>query len=103
MDVQVVLVCLYLFLFFSSRRRHTRCSRDWSSDVCSSDLMDAAWEMGINWFDTANAYGGGRSETYIGDWLKAKGSRVRNQLILSSKVFNPVGDGPNDWGLSRRH
>ena len=66
-------------------------------------IMDAAWEMGINWFDTANAYGGGRSETYIGDWLKAKGSRVRNQLILSSKVFNPVGDGPNDWGLSRRH
>jgi len=66
-------------------------------------LMDAAWEMGVNWFDTANAYGGGRSETYIGNWLKAKGSRVRDQLILSSKVFNPVGDGPNDWGLSRRH
>ena len=66
-------------------------------------LMDAAWEMGINWFDTANAYGGGRSETYIGRWLKARGPRVRDQLILSSKVFNPVGDGPNDWGLSRRH
>src|SRR2546422_3435879 len=30
----------YLFFFFSSRRRHTRCSRDWSSDVCSSDLVD---------------------------------------------------------------
>src|SRR2546422_5415718 len=30
--------CCYLFFFFSSRRRHTRCSRDWSSDVCSSDL-----------------------------------------------------------------
>ncbi|MBI3761249.1 MAG: aldo/keto reductase [Chloroflexi bacterium] len=66
-------------------------------------LMDTACEMGINWFDTANAYGGGRSETYIGNWLKAKGSRVRDQLVLSSKVFNPVGDGPNDWGLSRRH
>ena len=66
-------------------------------------LMDAAWEMGINFFDTADAYGGGRSETYIGNWLKAKGSRVRDQLLLSSKVFNRVGDGPNDWGLSRRH
>ena len=66
-------------------------------------LMDAAWEMGINFFDTADAYGGGRSETYIGNWLKAKGPRVRGQLLLSSKVFNPVGDGPNDWGLSRRH
>jgi aryl-alcohol dehydrogenase-like predicted oxidoreductase len=66
-------------------------------------LMDSAWEMGINLFDTANAYGGGRSESYIGSWLKAKGSRVRDQLVLSSKVFNPVGEGPNDWGLSRRH
>jgi aryl-alcohol dehydrogenase-like predicted oxidoreductase len=66
-------------------------------------LMDQAWDMGINFFDTADAYGGGRSETYIGKWLKAKGSSVRDQLILSSKVFNPVGDGPNDWGLSRRH
>jgi len=66
-------------------------------------LLDAAWELGINFFDTADAYGGGRSETYVGNWLKAKGSRIRDQLLLSSKVFNRVGDGPNDWGLSRRH
>ena len=66
-------------------------------------LMDRAWEAGINFFDTANAYGGGRSETFIGRWLKEKGSRVRDQLLVSSKVFNPVGDGPNDRGLSRRH
>lgn len=66
-------------------------------------LMDVAWDMGINFFDTADAYGGGRSETYIGKWLKAKGAAVRDQLLLSSKVFNRVGDGPNDWGLSRRH
>jgi aryl-alcohol dehydrogenase-like predicted oxidoreductase len=59
--------------------------------------------MGINFFDTADAYGGGRSETTIGHWLKTKGARVRDQLLLSSKVFNRVGDGPNDWGLSRRH
>src|ERR1041385_4570 len=32
-----------LFFFFSSRRRHTRCSRDWSSDVCSSDLIMTSW------------------------------------------------------------
>lgn len=66
-------------------------------------LMDMAWDLGINFFDTADAYGGGRSETYIGNWLRSKGARVRDQLILSSKVFNPVGDGPNDRGLSRRH
>jgi aryl-alcohol dehydrogenase-like predicted oxidoreductase len=66
-------------------------------------LMDRAWEAGINFFDTADAYGGGLSETFIGHWLKQKGSRVRDQVLLSSMVFNPVGDGPNDRGLSRRH
>src|SRR6266550_571332 len=38
----------YCIFFFSSRRRHTRCSRDWSSDVCSSDLTDAIAKAGIN-------------------------------------------------------
>jgi aryl-alcohol dehydrogenase-like predicted oxidoreductase len=66
-------------------------------------LMDMAWDIGINFFDTADAYGGGRSETYIGEWLRAKGSSVRDRLVLSSKVFNPVGDGPNERGLSRKH
>src|SRR5262245_53783516 len=67
------------------------------------ELMDRAFDAGITLFDTANAYGGGRSETWIGRWLSAKGSAARQQLILSSKVFNPVGPGPNDRGLSRRH
>jgi len=71
------------------------------AEACA--LMDKAWDIGINFFDTADAYGGGRSENFIGKWLKAKGASVRDQLILSSKVFNPVGAGPNDWGLSRRH
>lgn len=66
-------------------------------------IMDVAWEMGITLFDTADAYGGGRSEVYIGRWLKAKGSRVRGQLVLSTKVLNPVGEGPNERGLSRLH
>jgi aryl-alcohol dehydrogenase-like predicted oxidoreductase len=66
-------------------------------------LMDEAWELGINFFDTADAYGGGQSETTIGNWLKTRGAHVRDQLLLSSKVFNPVGPGPNDRGLSRRH
>ena len=66
-------------------------------------LMDRALELGINFFDTADAYGGGASETFIGRWRKTKDPSVRDQLLLSSKVFNPVGDGPNDRGLSRRH
>jgi len=70
------------------------------AEACA--LMNRAFDAGINFFDTADAYGGGRSETYIGRWLKAKDSQVREQLLLSSKVFNPVGPGPNDRGLSRR-
>jgi aryl-alcohol dehydrogenase-like predicted oxidoreductase len=66
-------------------------------------LMDCAWDAGINFFDTADAYGGGRSETFIGRWLRTKGSHVREQLLLSSKVFNPIGPGPNQRGLSRVH
>src|SRR5438445_12347557 len=40
---------MYLFFFFSSRRRHTRYWRDWSSDVCSSDLQQFARELGAVW------------------------------------------------------
>lgn len=67
------------------------------------ELMDAAFYVGVNLFDTANAYGGGASEAVIGRWLATKGPAVRDQLLISSKVFNPVGPGPNDSGLSRRH
>jgi aryl-alcohol dehydrogenase-like predicted oxidoreductase len=66
-------------------------------------LLDRAVDLGINYLDTANAYGGGRSETTIGKWLAAKDTSVRDNLLISSKVANPVGDGPNQRGLSRRH
>ena len=73
------------------------------SEAQAVALMDRAFDAGINFFDTADAYGGGRSESYIGRWLRAKGSAARQQLLLSSKVFNRVGPGPNDRGLSRQH
>lgn len=63
-------------------------------------LMDAAWEAGITTFDTADAYGGGRSESYIGSWLRGKDSEVRDRIVLTTKTFNPMGDGA-DHGLSR--
>lgn len=66
-------------------------------------LLDRAVELGINYLDTANAYGGGRSETTIGKWLAQKGPTVRESLLISSKVANPVGPGPRDRGLSRHH
>jgi aryl-alcohol dehydrogenase-like predicted oxidoreductase len=58
--------------------------------------MDAAWELGLRHFDTADAYGGGRSEQWIGDWLRATGNRPR----VTSKTFNAMEDGA-DHGLAR--
>jgi len=59
-------------------------------------IMDAAWAAGIRWFDTADAYGGGRSETYIGRW---RAERRPAGLLLTTKVFNPVTGDPADSGL----
>ena len=56
--------------------------------------MDAAWESGITHFDTADAYGGGRSEHAIGHWIRTRGVRP----ALTTKTFNPMTTGA-DWGL----
>jgi aryl-alcohol dehydrogenase-like predicted oxidoreductase len=58
-------------------------------------LMDAAWDLGITTFDTADAYGGMRSETWIGEWMRATGKRP----VLITKTFNPVAAGA-DHGLA---
>jgi aryl-alcohol dehydrogenase-like predicted oxidoreductase len=66
-------------------------------------IMDAAWELGIHWFDTADAYGGGGSESFIGRWRDA---RRPAELLLTTKVFNPV-TAKDNHGLApkrvRRH
>ena len=59
-------------------------------------IMDAAWELGITWFDTADAYGGGRSEKAIGRWCRSRGVRPQ----LTTKTYNPMSAGA-DHGLSR--
>ena len=58
-------------------------------------LMDAAWELGITHFDTADAYGGGRSELWIGRWIAARGVHP----LLTTKTYNPMRAG-GDHGLS---
>jgi aryl-alcohol dehydrogenase-like predicted oxidoreductase len=63
-------------------------------------ILDAAWEAGITTLDTADAYGGGRSESYIGAWLRTKGPDVRGRLVLTTKTFNPISEGA-DSGLDR--
>jgi aryl-alcohol dehydrogenase-like predicted oxidoreductase len=73
------------------------------TEAQAAELLDRAFAAGINLIDTADAYGGGRSEAYLGSWLKARGPAVRDQLVLTSKVYNPVGPGPNQRGLSRLH
>src|SRR5215469_3199937 len=60
------------------------------------ELMDAAWEAGLTWFDTADAYGGGRSETYIGEWIR---TRKPDGLRITTKTFNPMDEG-QDFGLA---
>jgi aryl-alcohol dehydrogenase-like predicted oxidoreductase len=59
------------------------------------ELMDAAWASGIEHFDTADAYGGGRSEQAIGRWIRSRGVRPR----LTTKTFNPMRAGA-DHGLA---
>lgn len=63
-------------------------------------LMDAAWELGITLFDTADAYGGGRSERAIGRWLARRGPEARERVLLSTKVFHSVEGDPADRGLA---
>ncbi len=63
-------------------------------------LMDLAWESGITTFDTADAYGGGRSETFIGEWLQTKGPDVRDRIVIATKTYNPMDTG-EDHGLGR--
>jgi len=62
-------------------------------------IMDMAFEKGINSFDTADAYIGGRTEEIVGKALKNK----RQAVVLATKVAIRQGPGPNDFGLSRKH
>jgi aryl-alcohol dehydrogenase-like predicted oxidoreductase len=59
-------------------------------------VMDAAWGRGIRHFDTADAYGGGRSETWIGEWMRERRRRPR----LTTKVFHSVVGDPTERGLA---
>lgn len=80
----------------------------WGADEPTSHaIMDRALEVGINFMDTANIYtrwvegnDGGVSETWIGNWLKAKD---RHQVVIATKMGGNMWDGPNGRGLSRAH
>jgi len=66
-------------------------------------IMDRAIDDGINFFDTANVYGGrGATEEIVGRWF-AKGGGRRDKVVLATKVYNSMGDWPNERGLSALH
>jgi aryl-alcohol dehydrogenase-like predicted oxidoreductase len=77
-----------------------------TSEPDSHAIMDKAVELGINFFDTANVYGWktgeGVTEQIVGRWL-ARGGGRRERIVLATKVFGRMGDGPNDRGLSAYH
>jgi aryl-alcohol dehydrogenase-like predicted oxidoreductase len=66
----------------------------------SCRIMDRFTEAGGNFLDTANVYSTGVSEEIVGHWLKQK---KRDDFVVATKVRFPMGDGPNDGGLSRKH
>ncbi len=69
-------------------------------DNAAVACIHKAYDLGINFFDTANAYRRGEAETVVGRALK---DFPRDSYVLATKVFFPMGEGPNDHGLSRKH
>jgi aryl-alcohol dehydrogenase (NADP+) len=81
-------------------------SKKWREWVLEEDkarpLVQRAVEAGINFFDTADVYSLGESEVLTGKLLREFQPR-REDLVIATKVFNPMSDSPNDRGLSRKH
>ncbi|PXW90081.1 voltage-dependent potassium channel beta subunit [Streptohalobacillus salinus] len=69
-------------------------------DSTAEACIDTAYEHGINFFDTANAYEAGEAERVLGKSLK---KYDRSSLVVATKVFFPMGEGVNERGLSRKH
>lgn len=95
--LRVSRICLGTMTYGSSRWR------PWVLDEeASRPLIRKALESGINFFDTADMYSLGASEEVLGRALKEYGPG-RDELVIATKVFYPMGDGPNQRGLSRKH
>ncbi len=69
-------------------------------DKTAEACVDKAFEVGINFFDTANVYAGGKAEEV---WGRIFRKYDRDDYVIATKVYFPMGDGPNDRGLSRKH
>ena len=67
----------------------------------SRPFLQKALELGINFYDTADVYSNGKSEEVVGRALRDFASR--DEVVIATKVHGPMGPGPNDQGLSRKH
>ena len=77
--------------------------RPWVLDEAASrPFFQRAWDAGINFFDTADMYSDGVSEEIVGRVLKDF-AIPRHQVVIASKVYNPMGSTPNERGLSAKH
>jgi aryl-alcohol dehydrogenase (NADP+) len=95
--LKVSRICLGTMTYGSSKWR------EWVLDEeASRPLLKQALEAGINFFDTADMYSLGASEEVLGRALKDFGPK-RDKVVIATKVFYPVGDDPNQRGLSRKH
>jgi aryl-alcohol dehydrogenase-like predicted oxidoreductase len=71
-----------------------------SSEEVGVQMLNRFAEVGGNFIDTADVYNKGVSEEILGRWLKGQ---MREDWVIATKVRWPMSDGPNDWGLSRKH
>jgi aryl-alcohol dehydrogenase-like predicted oxidoreductase len=95
--LQVSRICLGAMTYGSKRWR------PWVlEEQDSRPFIQRAIELGINFFDTADMYSDGASEEILGRALKDLGPS-RDRVVIATKVFNPMGDDPNQKGLSRKH
>jgi aryl-alcohol dehydrogenase (NADP+) len=94
--LKVTRLCLGMMTYGSSQWR------EWVLDEEQArPFVRRALELGINFFDTADIYSNGRSEEILGRAIKDFGRR--EELVIATKVFMPMGEGPNQRGLSRLH
>ncbi len=95
--IKVSRLCLGCMTYGSSKWR------PWVLDEpASKPFYRRAWDAGINFYDTADMYSDGESEVVLGRALSEIGMR-REEVVVATKVFNPMGPGPNDRGLSSKH
>src|SRR3954469_6790685 len=73
-----------------------------TDEQTSHEIMDAALDAGVNFFDTANTYGGSETERIIGRWFAQGGGR-RQKVVIATKLYGSMSDWPNDTFLSARN